>query len=206
MTIGGQIRINQDWGIVVVYKCASSSLKQGYRAALYPFTPPGAPQMAKNAIVVVRNPLKRVISWYRNQVRDKQFISENHRERLGLDREEKDINTVIQAVIDCPDELRDPHYRSYEAYLEGLENVRLVALERLSDTWPHPVPLHIKAGVNKTHGDYEEVSPEVEKAFEREFAEDFRIWRRACRGGTCQSQERPVREGRAGRAGTTEGE
>lgn len=178
-TIGGQVPYNEDWTVGIVYKCASTSLKEGGRRAGYGFLPPKLPQASKNAIIVIRDPLERVVSWWRNQVRDRGRVSNVHTPNLGKSTE---LDDIVMAIIRTPDKLRDPHYRSYEAYIECFENVHLVALEKLSETWPRGVPRYMKSSANVTTRKGEWPSPEVEEAFKHEYRRDYRIWRDALRG------------------------
>ena len=183
-TIGGQILINEDWTIALVHKCGSTGLKAGFSRIGCEFITPDEPQLAPNAIVVVRNPLERVISWWRNQVRDRGRVDNVHREILGLRDDQLALDDTIRAILAVPDDRRDSHYRSYGAYLAPLKNVRLVALEKLTETWPRGVPYVGPGGrdINRTEDRGERPSDEVVEAFEDAYHADYLIWEEAIDG------------------------
>ncbi len=176
-TLRGHIRLNDQYSLVLVHKCASTSFTLGAQRQFLPFQGPDKPISTPETIMVIRHPLKRVISWWRNQVRGKKRLSDVHHGILGGDKHDAELDSVLERIIRTPDELRDPHFCTYGRYLEFTPNARLVALEKLSEQWPSGVPFpmtpHKK---NVTEGEVEEPSSEVAAAFEEAYLADFLRW------------------------------
>jgi hypothetical protein len=143
---------------------------------------PGAPLETPKAVIIIREPIGRVISWWRNQVRDRGCVDSVHRKALNIGACITELDDVLRAIIRCPAEARDQHYLPYRFYMEDApEDILVIPMER-PELWPEALgknPLMTPDKRNVTTGDYEEPSPEVLAALKAEYADDIKLWEEA---------------------------
>lgn len=165
MTETGHIRLNDEYSLVLVNKCASTTFKNSLVGERFNSS---AKITTPKAIIVIRNPLERICSFWRMKRRDKigpLFGS---------------IDEFVLDTVRTPDEARDPHICSYQRYVAHAPNARLIALEKLSEQWPVDVPRPFgDRKENKTQDTGEKPSPEVQEAFAEAYLADFLLWEEA---------------------------
>jgi hypothetical protein len=162
------IPLNDEYTLLLVPKCASTSIRlhEPYRNAV---RKPGAPLETPKAVIIIREPIGRVISWWRNKVRDRDGMD------MGLD-------DALWDIMRCPAVARDPHYLPYRFYMDGApEDILVIPMER-PELWPEALGKNPLLGPDKrnaTTGDYEEPSPDVLAALKAVYADDIKLWEEA---------------------------
>jgi hypothetical protein len=165
MTETGHIRLNDEYSLVLVNKCASTTFKNSLVGERFNSK---AEITTPKAIMVIRNPLERICSFWRMKRRDK------------IGPLFGDIDSFVLDALRTPDEARDPHICSYQRYIAHAPHARLIALEKLSEQWPVDLPRPFgDRKENKTTDTGEKPSPEVVEAFEEAYMADFLLWEEA---------------------------
>ena len=172
--------LTPEWSLVAVAKCGSTMIDRNLEGK-YPKYGAKHELSTKGAIIIVRNPLDRLLSYYRDFVVRGGKLPTNHyvlMDGIGL---RPSLDSLAKAIIRTPDDARDPHFCSYGRYTACAEIVRPVALESLSETWPKDVPMPFDPSkkVRTTEDKGERMSPEVQEAWEDAYQADFLLWEEA---------------------------
>jgi hypothetical protein len=102
-------------------------------------------------------------------------LSIPHQEILNTDSQ--DLDTILRAIIACPETERDVHYAPYAQIVAEATVRTYVPLEKLSERWPAWAPeLILPEKVYNSTKHAEWPSPEVEEALEDAYMADFLLW------------------------------
>jgi len=178
--INNRLQVTPDFGIQLVPKCGTSSLKKAFGkrdARDTKFIYHSGPLRGRK-LAVIRQPIERLLSWWRQQVRNAGRVSEQHCRYLKVNQHNLDLNHIMRAIIACP--RKEVHYAHYHDIID-VEDTHIITLERLHEQWPDWAPeLNLPEPVNTTEKKPGEgLEREVREALEEHYLADVLLWEEA---------------------------
>lgn len=179
--LGSAYQINEDWSICPINKCGSSMLKlrlcvdQGRRPI-----EAGNDLPTKGGIFIVRHPLRRIESYWRDFVYRMGRMPHNHATSIKSTLKPS-FEELVWKVLNTPDAQRDVHLCSYGRFTACAEEVLPVALENIAGSWPKDIELPFDPSKKDRESPKAEtpLSDELKERFEDAFHADFLLWEEA---------------------------